>query len=316
MPLFGAHLSIAGGLHKAVSEAVKLGMDTVQIFTGSPRSWPVAVSSQDQASSPKSKPSAAAPAPALGLADQQIQAFRQAFDHSRLRLPLAHDGYLINLAAPEPELARRSLEAFVLEMRRAEALRLRYLVMHPGSATDGDEKAGLARVAAALDAAHRRCPGFAVQVLLETTAGQGTNLGYRFEHLATILSLVAEPQRLGVCLDTCHVFAAGYPLAPAREYRATMKQFDRLIGLPRLRAFHVNDSRAPLGSRVDRHAHLGKGQLGLAPFQLLVADQRFADQPMILETPKEDAQGQEMDAVNLAILRGLVKSSAHGRNRG
>jgi deoxyribonuclease-4 len=142
--------------------------------------------------------------------------------------------------------------------------------------------------------------------LLEGTAGQGTSLGHRFEHLARILSLVAEPKRLGVCLDTCHLFAAGYALAPEKEYRATFRAFDRIVGLSRLRVFHVNDSLKPLGSRVDRHAHIGKGCMGLAPFRLLVNDPRFRNRPMILETPKEDADGKDMDPVNLGVLRSLV----------
>jgi deoxyribonuclease-4 len=161
-------------------------------------------------------------------------------------------------------------------------------------------------VAQALDEAHGRCPGFRVQVLLETTAGQGSSLGHRFEHLARILELVKEPKRLGVCLDTCHVFAAGYALSPETEYQATMRAFDRLIGLSRLRVFHVNDSLKPFGSRVDRHAHIGEGQLGLEPFRLLVNDPRFHNRPMVLETPKEGPDGTEMDAVNLGVLRGLV----------
>ena len=170
---------------------------------------------------------------------------------------------------------------------------------------DSGEDAGLARIARAIDEVHVRLPGYRVRILLETTAGQGTNLGHRFEHLGRILSLVAEPQRLGVCLDTCHVFAAGYALAPAVEYKATMRAFDKVIGLKRLRAFHANDSLKPFGSRVDRHAHIGKGQLGLEAFRLLVNDPHFRDRPFLLETPKED-DGIDMDAVNLGVLRGLV----------
>jgi deoxyribonuclease-4 len=161
-------------------------------------------------------------------------------------------------------------------------------------------------VVAALDEVHRRCAGYKVRVLLETTAGQGTCLGHRFEHLRDIIARVAEPQRLGVCLDTCHVHAAGYSLWPEREYRATFREFDRVIGLSRLKAFHLNDSLKPLGSRVDRHAHIGRGQLGLEPFRLLVNDRRFQSRPMLLETPKESDESGDMDAINLAVLRGLV----------
>jgi deoxyribonuclease-4 len=236
--------------------------------------------------------------------------FRRTLKASRLRYPIAHDCYLINLASPDPILYRRSLEAFVDEVCRAEQLGLRYLVTHPGAHMGDGEEAGLDRVAAALDEVHRRCAGYAVKILLETTAGMGTSLGHRFEHLAHILGKVAEPERLGVCLDTCHVFAAGYCLAPERQYRATFREFDRRIGLKWLRVFHVNDSLKPLGSRVDRHAHIGQGCLGREPFRLLVNDPRFRTRPMVLETPKESEENDDMDTVNMATLRGLVRAPA------
>ena len=284
MPLFGAHMSIAGGCHNALLAAQKYGCDTVQLFTKSNSQWA-----------------------ARELTEEDVRTFRQTLRKTRLCQPMAHDCYLINLASPDDKLFRKSIEAFVIEVQRAERLGVRYLVTHPGACLDAGEDFGLIRVAQALDEAHARCPGVRVQVLLETTAGQGTSLGHRFEHLARILSLVKEPDRLGVCLDTCHVFAAGYSLAPQKEYRATMRAFDKVIGLSRLRAFHVNDSRKPQGSRVDRHAHIGQGELGLEPFRLLVNDRRFRNRPMVLETPKEDLDGKDMDAVNLGILRELVR---------
>jgi deoxyribonuclease-4 len=280
MPFFGAHMSIAGGYEKALLAAQAHQCRAVQLFTKSSNQWK-----------------------AKELTAEEICTFRRTLRQTGLKQTLAHDCYLINLASPDEQLYRRSLEAFVVELQRAEALGLRYLVTHPGSPTDGDEQAGLARVARALDEVHQRCPGFRVQILLETTAGQGNSLGHRFEHLARIRELLAEPQRVGVCLDTCHVFAAGYALAPVKEYRATLRAFDRVIGLKWLRAFHVNDSLRPQGSRVDRHAHLGQGCLGLEPFRLLVNDPRFRNRPMILETPKEN----DMDAVNLRTLRELVR---------
>lgn len=295
MPLFGAHMSVAGGLHNALLAAQAQGMDTVQLFTHSPNQWnikPVAGAEPSWASKP--------------LGDEEVRLFRRTLRQTGLRFPTAHDSYLINLASPEDALWRKSIEAFVVEVDRAERLGLRYLVAHPGAFVDSDEASGLARVARALDEVHARCPGFRVRVLLETTAGQGTTLGQRFEHLAAILRQVAEPDRLGVCLDTCHVFAAGYALSPAAEYRATFREFDRLVGLKRLRAFHVNDSKKGRGSRVDRHAHIGQGELGLEAFRLLVNDRRFRNRPMILETPKE-ADGQDVDQVNTATLRGLVE---------
>jgi deoxyribonuclease-4 len=278
MPLFGAHLSIAGGHHRALLAAQEHGSATVQLFTKQPSQW------------------AAAP-----ISDEQVRTFRDTLEQTGLRQVMAHDSYLINLASPDAALYRRSLDAFVEEMGRAEALGVSYLVMHPGAHMDGGEEAGLVRVAQALNEAHERCEGYHLRVLLETTAGQGSTLGYRFEHLAAILDRVALPDRLGVCLDTCHVFAAGYQLAPEEQYKATMKEFDRIVGLERLAAFHVNDSLKPLGSRVDRHAHIGKGELGLEPFRLLVNDPRFRDHPMVVETPPEGV------ADDLAALQGLLK---------
>jgi deoxyribonuclease-4 len=283
MPLFGAHLSIAGGYYKALAAAREHECQAVQIFTKNSNQWA-----------------------AKALTPEDIQLFRRHWGESDLHLSLAHDSYLINLASHDETLWRRSLDAFVIEMERAEALGLDFLVAHPGVAVDGDEKAGLARVARALDEVHRHCRQYHVMVLLETTAGQGNCLGHRFEHLAEIISRSRAPDRLGVCLDTCHVFAAGYPLAPAHDYRATMRSFDRIIGLDRLRAFHLNDSKKPLGSRVDRHAHIGQGCLGLEPFRCLVNDRRFHRHPMILETPKKGPGNEAMDKVNLKMLRALI----------
>jgi deoxyribonuclease-4 len=308
MPLFGAHMSIAGGYHNALLLAQAHGCASVQLFVSQPKAWPVSavLAEQPADESGTHLTRCSNQWRAKELRDEDVQTSQTTRRRSHLRLLLAHDSYLINLASPDEALYRRSVEAFLVELERAERLGLNYLVTHPGSHLDSGEEAGLERVAQALDEVHGRCPGFRVQVLLETTAGQGSNLGHRFEHLARILSLVAEPDRLGVCLDTCHVFAAGYALAPEKDYRATMRAFEAVIGLDRLRAFHVNDSLKPQGSRVDRHAHLGRGCLGLEPFRLLVNDRRFRARPMILETPKEDEAGAEMDPVNLQVLRSLV----------
>jgi deoxyribonuclease-4 len=283
MPLFGAHLSVAGGLHNAVSAAVALRCDTFQLFTKNASQWN-----------------------AGALTEEEIGTFRRAVAATNLTHLTAHDSYLINLASPNDELFDKSVAAFVDEMERAEALGLIYLVTHPGSHTGSGEEAGLARVIAGLEAVHARCAGFGVRVLIETTAGQGTSLGHRFEHLATILERANCADRMDVCLDTCHVFAAGYPITTEADYAATFQQFDDLIGLSRLKLFHVNDSVKPLGSRVDRHAGIGLGEIGLDAFRRLVTDARFGGHPMILETPKEDDDGNEMDPVNLGVLRAFA----------
>jgi deoxyribonuclease-4 len=310
MPFFGAHNSIAGGFHRALLAGQTLKMEAVQLFVSQPRAWPV---TRAPAEKTTSRPGKRSPASAhlwrvKELSDEAVSIFQETLHQTGVRVLLAHASYLINMASPDEVLYRRSVEAFVAELRRAERLGLSCLVIHPGAHVGSGEETGLRRVAQALDEVHKRCAGFRVQILLETTAGQGSCLGHRFEHLARILQLVAEPERLGICLDTCHVFAAGYDLAPKRAYLATLRDFDRLIGLERLRAFHLNDSLKPQGSRRDRHAHIGQGCLGLEPFRLLVNDRRFHDRAMVLETPKEETAAGPMDAINLQTLRGLLAS--------
>jgi len=284
MPLLGAHMSIAGGYYKAVEAAAEHGMDVVQLFTKNSNQW-------------KAKP----------ISEAEINQFRAALKSTGVRLPVAHDSYLINLASPDDALWQKSLEAFNVELERAEALGLIGVVMHPGSCLDSSEDEGLARIVAALDQAHTSTKGFRTLTLLETTAGQGSNLGYKFEHLARIANGVAAPERVGVCVDTCHIFAAGYPVTTNAEYTATMDEFDRIVGIKRIRAFHLNDSLRELGSRVDRHAKIGAGKLGLEPFRHLINDPRFARVPMYMETPKGEEEGEQLDAINLRTLRGLIR---------
>jgi deoxyribonuclease-4 len=280
----GAHLSIAGGLHNAIAAALALECGTVQIFTKNASQW-------------RAKP----------LGGEDIRLFRKALSASKLKFPTAHDSYLINLASPDEGLYRRSIDAFTEELERAEALGLKYLVTHPGACLSCSEETGIERVAAALDEVHSRCGGFRVKVLLENTAGQGSCLGHRFEHLAAIRARVREPNRLGVCFDTCHAFAAGYPIESEAGYASTFAEFDSVVGLKHLRLFHLNDSKKPLGSRVDRHEGIGRGRIGRDAFRRILNDPRFHDRPMILETPKEDDAGRPMDPVNLRILRKLLK---------
>ncbi len=295
MPILGSHQSIAGGHHRAVQRAGVLGFDCVQLFTASPRSL-------GMRSATANKGVVAAGA----ISAEQAAKFRDALRQCRVGHPLAHDGYLINLASPDDGLWEASVRAFIEELRRAEALGIPYVVTHPGSHTAGTPRQGVRRIIRALDRVHRETRGMAVGTLLETTAGQGTSLGWRFEHLAWILDGVRQPDRLGVCVDTCHVFAAGYPLGTPEQYEETLARLDAAVGLDRVKAFHLNDSARELGSRVDRHAHIGRGRMGLEPFRWLLRDPRFQALPMYLETPKGREGGEDFDTINLRVLRELA----------
>ncbi|MEX2139630.1 MAG: deoxyribonuclease IV [Pirellulales bacterium] len=286
MPILGAHQSISGGYYRAAERARDCGCQCVQIFTKNNNQWR-----------------------AKEISDEDAERFQQGLKACKISHPVAHDSYLINLAAPDHELWTKSVDAFVIELLRADTLGIPYLVTHPGSFTTTSEAAGLRRIIEALDEAHRQARHARAVTLLEVTAGQGSSLGHRFEHLATILDGVQDPERLAVCIDTCHLFAAGYPLAPEKNYGATMKQFDRVLGIKLVKAIHLNDSKRELGSRVDRHEHIGKGRIGLEGFRLLLNDPRFAKVPMYIETPKEEngePKGLELDRMNLEVLRSLV----------
>jgi deoxyribonuclease-4 len=283
MAILGAHMSITGGYDRAVGRARTAGCDCLQLFTQNNNQWRI-----------------------REVTAAEAELFRQALRDGAITHPIAHDSYLINLASPDDVLWQRSIEAFAAELRRADVLSIPYVVAHPGAYTTATEEIGLRRIIEALDEVHRLTRTVASQCLLETTAGQGTSLGCRFEHLATILSGVKHAERLGVCFDTCHVFAAGYPLGTPAEYRATMAQFDRLVGVDRIKAFHLNDSRRELGSRVDRHEHIGRGRMGLEPFRNLLGDRRFRRTAMYMETPKGTEEGEDLDVLNLRTLRGLL----------
>ena len=241
------------------------------------------------------------------MTEEDIEAFHQARKETGIEPLIAHTSYLINLATPDDALHMRSLEALREEMHRAATLGLTYLVMHPGSHRGGGEEEGLYRIAKGLNLLNSWDRNRGVTLLLETTAGQGTTVGYRFEHLARIIEMVEGGHTVGVCLDTCHVFAAGYDISTPEGYEATIVEFDRIVGLDRLKVIHLNDSKVPAGTKIDRHEHIGHGYMGLEPFRLLLGDPRLEGLPFIVETPKEtDPNGEDWDRVNLRVLRGLL----------
>ena len=294
MPRLGAHLSIAGGLPRAVDRAVASKCEALQIFTKSAGQW------------------RARPIPA-----EEIALFRKRVRDTGIRPVVAHNSYLINLASANDALRVQSIAALGEELDRAEALGLDGLVMHPGSYTDGSEQQGLDLIADGLRVLLKARPRARTKVLLEHTAGQGTNLGHRFEHLAYIIDRLNQSRRIGVCLDTCHLLTAGYDMCSDAGYQATFEEFDRLVGLDRIKVFHLNDSKRPCGSRVDRHEHIGKGCLGLDPFRRLLNDPRFSSLPMLLETPKLDTPESRRrsdvdpwDARNLRTLRKLMSADS------
>ncbi|ADU64280.1 MAG: deoxyribonuclease IV [Pseudodesulfovibrio sp.] len=283
--LLGAHMSIAGGLHMAFEHIRAAGGTALQIFTRNQRQWRI---------------------PELSAYDADL--FAMAWSQWGDSPVAAHDSYLINLASPDPDLLERSRAAFAEELRRVETLNIPYLVTHPGSHLGQGVDAGIVRYAAALDQAidqaMDRSPTSRAMILLETTAGQGTNLGSTFEELARIMELSRHADRLGVCYDTCHTFAAGYDIRTPEAYAATFDHFDRIIGLPRLRFFHLNDTKSDFASRKDRHEHIGQGAIGLEGFRLLMRDPRFVRVPKVLETPKDKDLAD--DVRNLTLLRRLA----------
>ena len=292
MPPLGAHMSISGGLHKAILRGEKVGCQVIQIFTKNNNQW-------------KCK----------DLSKEEIVAFDKTCKKTPVRPVAVHDSYLINLASPRSEVAEKSFEALLDELERAERLRIPFLVIHPGAHLGDGESRGLLRISEGINRIHERTGGHRVKILLETTAGQGSNLGYRFEHLAEIIDNTVSHDRLGVCFDTCHAFAAGYDFRSLKTYRALFRAFDEIIGINRLMLFHINDSKKGLGSRVDRHEHIGAGTIGLRAFSRLLNDDRFSNLPFLLETPKgEDKNGVDLDRVNLNLLRRLKeKSFKHDR---
>lgn len=279
----GAHMSIAGGLYMAFEHIGRVGGTALQIFTRNQRQWKIPP-----------------------LTEYNAELFAEAWEQWGEYPVAAHDSYLINLASDQEDRAKRSILSFAEEMRRVETLKIPFLVTHPGSHLGRGVEAGIERYAANLDRAIEQSGTDAGMILLETTAGQGTNLGSSFEELAAIISLSKHADRLGVCYDTCHTFAAGYDIRTPETYAATFDAFDRIIGLDRLRFFHVNDSKTEFDSRKDRHEHIGQGHIGLDGFRNLMQAPRFANIPKILETPK--GKDLEDDIRNLDLLRQLAHS--------
>jgi deoxyribonuclease-4 len=274
-------MSIAGGFDKAVERARAVESDALQIFTKNQNQWR-----------------------ARAIADDEVVRFRQGCDDSGIKIVVAHDSYLINLASPKDELWEKSIAAFREELERCEILGIPYLVTHPGAYTESSAPEGIARVIAALDRVHSELPGYNVMTLLETTAGQGTTLGAKFEEIAALRQGVAAPERVGVCFDTCHTFVAGYDCRAPDAYAATMDAFDATIGLANLKAFHFNDTLKELGSKRDRHAQIGKGLIGAGGFWNYMNDSRLDDRAALLETEKGDDLAEDREAIQL--LRGLV----------
>ena len=281
--LLGAHMSIAGGVDLAPLRGRQVGCRTIQLFTKSSNQWR-----------------------ARSLPSEEIDRFRANLQVAAIAPAVAHGAYLINLASTNPALHQRSMAACLEELERAEALGISCLVIHPGAHMGAGEEAGLRQVANSLRELLKRTKGYRVRVVLETTAGQGTTLGYRFEQIALLLDQIGLPERTGVCLDTCHLFAAGYDIRTPDGYTNVLRLFDEVVGIPSLKVIHLNDSKKELGCRVDRHEHIGKGAIGLEAFRCLVADTRLRGIPMIIETPK-DGDFIKADRRNLKLLRNLAK---------
>lgn len=285
-PPLGAHMSIAGGYWKAIRAGGEIGCDCVQIFTKNNNQWR-----------------------AKEITEQDVDLFREKLEETGIIHTLSHASYLINLASPKPDLLQKSIDAMVVEIERASALGVPYVVFHPGSFTTSSEEEGLATIINSLDKVLQQTSECEAYPLLENTAGQGSNLGWKFEHLSEIIRGVKDDSRLGVCIDTCHTFAAGHPLADEKEYESTIQQMADSFGLERIKAFHLNDSKKPFASRKDRHEHIGEGEMGIEPFRNLLNDSRFVDVPMYLETEKGDRDGEDFDVMNLATLRGIIAKS-------
>ena len=272
--LLGAHVSISGSISKAVDRAKELGCTTFQIFTRNPRGW-------------QAKP----------LKKKEIEDFRSKFKENGFRVAVAHMPYLPNISSPDKMAHRRSTKSLIQELKRTGQLGLQYLVVHVGSHLGKGVAAGIKQAASAVNTAFSKVDND-VMLLLENMAGQKNSVGSRFENIRRIIDLIEEEDRVGVCLDTCHAFAAGYDFGTEEKYHRMWQQFDEILGRDRLVCIHMNDSKHPFNSKKDRHEHIGKGFLGIEPFRLIMQDSSLAEIPKILETPKKN----DMDRVNLKLL--------------
>ncbi len=281
--LMGAHTSISGGVSKSIELAEKLDFTAMQIFTKNNNRW-------------VAKP----------LDTDEITKFKTSLENSPINFVVTHDSYLINLCAIDKINLQKSRDAYIDELERCEQLGIKYLNFHPGAHGGQGEEDGLKIIAESLNLAHGKTKGFKVSSMLELTAGQGTALGYRFEHIAKIIELVDEPERMSTCIDTAHIFAAGYDIRSPKTYKEVIREFDEIIGLDKLKCFHMNDSKKELGSRVDRHEHIGKGFIGLEGFTNIMNDKKLSDIPKILETPKGKEQLEDIE--NLEVLKSLMKN--------
>lgn len=280
--IFGAHESISGGIFNAVERGHRATCDTIQMFNKSNNQWR-----------------------AKKLEKKEIDQFFDAIESTGVTVSVSHTSYLINIASPEPALNEKSYKSLKEEMERCELLKIPNLVMHPGSHVGSGEEAGMNTLADRINRMFDQLGENSVTLLLEATAGQGTNLGYSFEQLAYMIDKIENDDKVGVCLDTCHIFAAGYAIVEPKDYKATIEKFDDILGLKKLKIIHMNDSKKELGSKRDRHEHIGKGFIGLKGFTNFVNDKRLSKIPMIIETPKGEDLTEDIE--NLKILRGLVK---------
>ena len=276
----GTHMSISGGVHLSLERGRSIGCNAVQLFVKSSNQW-------------KAKP----------LSPEDIGLFREKSREYSPGSIMAHTSYLINIASPDRELLEKSKAALLVEVERSETLGIPWLVLHPGSHRGSGEEAGIKSIAKSLNQLFKRTAGYTNSILLETTAGQGNTIGHTFEQLAAIMEQIVDKERIGICFDTCHTFAACYDLTTQKSYNSVFKSFDEILGIDNLKAFHLNDSLGALCSRKDRHAGIGKGEMGIEPFRFLMNDSRFSNIPMVLETPK--GPDLKEDVENLALLRSL-----------